>query len=214
MNHVLDACAMVAYTEGERGGSVVASLLSDPAAVCYAHSVNLCEVYYQGIRRSDPRTARAAITSLYRDGVIERRDMSRRFWQRVGGHKARGRISLADCICIALAEDSPPRSSPATTASLTRSYHSALFPLGLSVRTVARILAPLKSSLAERSLALRCGAGSASKVGVLCSTPHWHKEPLRTPMRRGRERPRNNADMPPKLERRKNSRQFSVIGYQ
>jgi hypothetical protein len=41
LNHVLDACAMVAYTEGERGGSVVAALLSDPAAVCYAHSVNL-----------------------------------------------------------------------------------------------------------------------------------------------------------------------------
>jgi len=40
---------MVAYTEGEAGGTVVAALLSDPAAVCYAHSINLCEVYYQGI---------------------------------------------------------------------------------------------------------------------------------------------------------------------
>ena len=112
---------MVAYTEGERGGSVVASLLSDPAAVCYAHSVNLCEVYYQGIRRSDPRTARAAITSLYRDGVIERRDMSRRFWQRVGGHKARGRISLADCICIALAEE--------LSAEVVTSDHGEFDPL-------------------------------------------------------------------------------------
>lgn len=69
MNYVLDACAMVAYTEGEPGGAVVAALLSDPTAVCYAHSLNLCEVYYQAIRRSDPRTARAAIASLYRDGV-------------------------------------------------------------------------------------------------------------------------------------------------
>ena len=46
-----------------------------PAAVCYAHSINLCEVYYQGIRRSDLRTARAAIASLYRDGVVERRGL-------------------------------------------------------------------------------------------------------------------------------------------
>jgi len=37
--------------------------------------------------------------------VIERRDMSRRFWRRVGEHKARGRISLPDCICIALAQE-------------------------------------------------------------------------------------------------------------
>ena len=31
--------------------------------------------------------------------------MNRRFWQRVGGLKARGRISLADCFCIVLAQE-------------------------------------------------------------------------------------------------------------
>ena len=46
MNYVLDACAMVAYTEGEPGGSVAAAILSDSTAVCYAHSISLCEVYY------------------------------------------------------------------------------------------------------------------------------------------------------------------------
>ncbi len=121
MNYVLDACAMIAYIEGEPGGAAVAALLSDSAAVCYAHSLNLCEVYYQGLRRSDPRTARAAIASLYRDGVIERRDMSRRFWQRVGGHKARGRLSLPDCICIALAEE--------LSAELVTSDHGEFDPL-------------------------------------------------------------------------------------
>lgn len=117
---------MVAYTEGEPGGGIVAALLSDPSAVYYAHSINLCEVYYQAIRCSDSRTAKAAILALYRDGVIERRDMSRRLWQRVAAHKSRGRISLADCICIALAQD--------LSAAVVTSNHAEfgpLIPLGI-----------------------------------------------------------------------------------
>ena len=105
MIYILDASAIVAYIEGESGEVVVTALLSDPSATCYAHTINLCEVYYQGIRRSDARTARAAIDLLFADGVIERRDMNRRFWQRVGEHKARGRISLPDCFCISLAQE-------------------------------------------------------------------------------------------------------------
>lgn len=105
MNYVLDASAMVAYLEGEPGATVVASILSDLTAICYAHSINLCEVYYQALRRSGLSTARAALSTLYADGVIERRKMSRAFWQRVGGHKARGGISLPDCFCIALAQE-------------------------------------------------------------------------------------------------------------
>ena len=95
---------MLAYIEGEIGQTVVASLLADPRSTCYAHSINLCEVYYQVMRRTDGRTARSAIASLRADGVVERQDMSRRFWQDVGLHKSRGGISLPDCFCITLAQ--------------------------------------------------------------------------------------------------------------
>ncbi len=105
MNYVLDACAMVAYIEGEPGEAVVAALLVDPNIKCYAHSMNLCEVYYQVIRRSSIQAARAAIASLLADGVIARHDMNRQFWQRVGELKARGKISLPDCFCISLAQE-------------------------------------------------------------------------------------------------------------
>ena len=117
---------MVAYLEGEPGGAVVAGLLADPNAVCYAHSMNLCEVYYQGIRRNRIPAAKAAMASLYADGVIERRDMSRTFWQRVGEHKARGRISLPDCFCISLAQE--------LAGEVVTSDHGefdALVPLGI-----------------------------------------------------------------------------------
>ena len=39
-----------------------------------------------------PRATQTILT-LFADGVIERTDMSRHFWQRVGELKARGRIS-------------------------------------------------------------------------------------------------------------------------
>ncbi len=103
--HILDASAMTAYIIQEKGEEVVGELLSNPDAQCYAHSINLCEVYYDAVRTSGQRQAVAAIQSLYDDGLIERRDMSRRFWHKVGNLKARGRISIADCFCIVLAQE-------------------------------------------------------------------------------------------------------------
>ena len=103
--HVLDASAMVAYLTGEPGEKVVAALLTDPAATCYAHTLNLCEVYYGAIRKTDVKRARQTILNLRTDGVIERQDINRHFWQRVGELKARGRISLPDCFCISLAQE-------------------------------------------------------------------------------------------------------------
>ena len=95
---------MLAYLKGEPGADVVDVLLRNPAEPCYAHAVNLCEVYYDFLRRADVRTAEQAVADLLADGVCERQDMGRRFWRRVGQLKARGGISLADCFCIALAQ--------------------------------------------------------------------------------------------------------------
>jgi len=105
MNRVLDACAMIAFLRGENGANVVAQVLRDPADTCFAHSVNLCEVYYDFVRGADERTARAAINDLLSVGVRPRRDMNKAFWQRVGNLKGTiRRISLADCFAIALSE--------------------------------------------------------------------------------------------------------------
>ena len=132
MNHVLDACAMLAYLSGEKGAEVVQALLADSAEVCYAHAVNLCEVYYDLLRRSDERIAREAVADLLADGIIERRDLSGRFWRAVGAHKARGRISLTDCFCIALAQG-----LSADLVTSDRREFEPLVPLGLiSIRFI------------------------------------------------------------------------------
>jgi len=104
LNHALDACAMIAYLRAESGGEKVAQLLSDQTENCYAHTVNLIEVYYGFMRRSSAEDARQALAVLRADGVTERRDMSRDFAAHIGQLKSRGRISLADCFCIALAQ--------------------------------------------------------------------------------------------------------------
>ncbi len=75
---------MLAYLRGEPGAERVAASLSDPSVTCYAHAINLAEVYYDFLRRAD--------------------DMGRLFWQRVAHLKAHGRLSLADCCCLALAQ--------------------------------------------------------------------------------------------------------------
>ena len=103
MNYVFDACAMIAYLRGEDGADVVRQILRDPANRCVAHAVNLCEVYYDFVRVSDVKTARAAIRDLAAVGIRARRDISRSFWMAVGDLKGTIRkVSLADCFAIAL----------------------------------------------------------------------------------------------------------------
>jgi predicted nucleic acid-binding protein len=123
---VIDACALIAYLRGEIGGAVVRNLLETPGTVCYAHSVNLCEVYYLSVRQKDSNRARAIIATLYADGIIERRDMSRKFWREVGDLKAGGRISLPDCMCIALAVQ-----LSATVVTSDHGEFDPLVPLGI-----------------------------------------------------------------------------------
>lgn len=74
MNRVLDACAMIAFLRDEPGADFVESILTDPADRCFAHAVNLCEVYYDFLRSSDIRTARAAVEDLERIGIRGRGD--------------------------------------------------------------------------------------------------------------------------------------------
>ena len=104
MNHVLDACAMIAYLRGEKGGTVVDGFLNDPTDKCYAHTINVLEVYYDFIRKHNEPIARQALKDLTAAGVIERPSMNKRFVLSVGQLKAKGRISIADCFCIVLAQ--------------------------------------------------------------------------------------------------------------
>lgn len=103
MIFILDACAMIAWLRNESGAEVIAGYLADVDQLCLAHAVNLCEVYYQGLRESDETTAQEALEDLAAVGVTPRQDLDANFWQEAGRIKAKHRrVSLADCFAIAL----------------------------------------------------------------------------------------------------------------
>jgi predicted nucleic acid-binding protein len=100
---VLDACAMIAFLRDEVGAGVVEELLLEEPPACYAHAVNLCEVFYDFVKASDEDTARQAIRDLLGVGVVPREDMDQGLWERAGLFKVRHRLSLADAFATALA---------------------------------------------------------------------------------------------------------------
>jgi PIN domain nuclease of toxin-antitoxin system len=102
MIYVLDACAMIALLRKESGEMVVANHLVEPEATCYAHSLNLCEVYYNFYRNESETAAVSAVNDLKTLGVTERNDMDEAFWTEVGKLKATHRASLADFCAIVL----------------------------------------------------------------------------------------------------------------
>jgi PIN domain nuclease of toxin-antitoxin system len=95
---------MIAYLNGETGSAVVDRLIRDPLNTCYAHGINLCEVYYDVLRTAGESVAEQTISDLIGIGVVERDDLDAGFWREVGKLKARGRISLADGCCVVLAQ--------------------------------------------------------------------------------------------------------------
>lgn len=104
MSAVIDASALIAFLRDEPGAETVENVLGLPQT-CYAHALNLCEVYYDFWRASNQNVAEAAIADLMGLGIEERTDMDSEFWREAGRLKAVHRkVSLADCCALALAK--------------------------------------------------------------------------------------------------------------
>lgn len=104
MRYVLDACAIISLIKDEDGALIVRQALEAEHNVCLVHAVNLCEVYYDCLRCHGNDSAEKLLTNLIEAGLILRDDMDMDFWKSAGHLKARGRISLADCFAVSLAE--------------------------------------------------------------------------------------------------------------
>jgi PIN domain nuclease of toxin-antitoxin system len=104
MRYVLDACAIIALIKNEDGALIVREALEAEKNICFVHAVNLCEVYYDCLRNYGNDHADNLTTSLIEAGLVLRNDMDMDFWKAAGNLKTRGRISLADCFAVSLAE--------------------------------------------------------------------------------------------------------------
>ncbi len=105
MIYVLDSSAIIAWLTDENGADAVDKILRDIDVSCYAHNINLCEVYYDALRRSGTENAAdAAIEDLLKMDVIARDDFDGDFWKQVGKLKSQHRASLADLCAVVLAK--------------------------------------------------------------------------------------------------------------
>ncbi len=86
MKYVLDACAMLAYLNGEPGAALVASLLADTGNQCYAlrHWFQKLE----GERTEQTPDTLAAIWNVSRDAALEHADKlcDVGFFEKQGSH--------------------------------------------------------------------------------------------------------------------------------
>jgi PIN domain nuclease of toxin-antitoxin system len=127
MIYILDSSAMIAFLRDEVGAVVVDGFLKDAASRCFAHAVNVCEMYYDVARALGEPTAQSSLQDLTTAGVTIREDMDAAFWQDAGRIKAEyRRVSLADCFCIALA-----RRVNGEVVTTDHSEFDPLVPLGL-----------------------------------------------------------------------------------
>lgn len=101
--YVFDACAVIAFLQDEPGADEVARLL-ERRQRCLIHVINLCEVYYDLIRRSYLEKANSVENIVEAAGFEISAALPSRLWQQAGRLKAQlRRISLADCFAMALA---------------------------------------------------------------------------------------------------------------
>lgn len=102
MNIILDACSVIAYERNEEGADVVERYLIEDD-ICWIHSINLCEVYYDFLRAGGQAAAEQVLADLEGFDVQIYELADETLWKVAATYKATlRRISLADCFALAL----------------------------------------------------------------------------------------------------------------
>ncbi len=102
--YVLDACALIAFFEGEQGADQVGDILLSGLPVHIA-AINVLEVCYDVQRtRGHSNAAREVIKAIRELGIQIEWEMTETWVLAASTFKSRGRLSLADAIALALAQ--------------------------------------------------------------------------------------------------------------
>jgi len=106
-NYILDACAILAFFDGEEGAIVVRDLLNQARnnqITLTMNAANLIEVYYDRIRKVGIEQADTAIQDIYDNfpiSIIE--TLNPAIVREASRLKAVGKMSFADTILVATA---------------------------------------------------------------------------------------------------------------
>jgi predicted nucleic acid-binding protein len=105
MNYVLDACAVIAFLDGEKGAETVNGLFEEAETgtiTVYIHAVNLLEVYYDRLYVS-PGLADEILEKLYAAPLSILDTVTPAIIREAGKMKRLYKPSLADCFALAAA---------------------------------------------------------------------------------------------------------------
>lgn len=102
--YVIDACALIAFLQNESGGDKLGELFKVPENEFFMHSVNLTEVYYDGVYVSGEDKAQELFEKVAELPITIIWDLNISFIKLVGKYKTSYRISFADAFVLALAE--------------------------------------------------------------------------------------------------------------
>jgi len=100
---VLDACALIALTNQEKGADIISDILQKAIygnARLYMNRVNLYEVYY-GFYREYGREYALNVVSHVENSPIQIAEFDREIFLEAGRIKATYKLSLADSVAIA-----------------------------------------------------------------------------------------------------------------
>src|SRR3569833_3217007 len=96
MNWVLDACSLIAYLRGEPGADLMRRILRDSESTCFAHALNISEVYRDFLVTDGRVAAAEAYATILLAGVTIREDLDPALWMDAAARRTAHRMSLAD----------------------------------------------------------------------------------------------------------------------
>lgn len=102
--YLLDACALIALLNDEAGAERVEAIVTGGTPV-FMSAINALEVAYDAVRRSQDNNSAAITLHVVASANIEILwTLTEAEWLAAARWKARGRLSLADAIALAIAE--------------------------------------------------------------------------------------------------------------
>jgi predicted nucleic acid-binding protein len=129
-NYLLDACALIAFLNGEEGAHTVKELLLQARRgeiTVSVHAANLMEVYYDRIRAVGSKLADDIISDIYNTFPVTVTETLNPAVIREAAHfKATGKMSFADAILVATAR--------CIGAAIVTCDHAELDPIELRER--------------------------------------------------------------------------------
>ena len=101
--YVFDSNAVIALLQGEPGAEQVSALLEKRGHRFLLHAVQVCEIFYDSLRRGAEDSGESLETMLLASGFEIDSTLPSSLWRVAGRLKASlRRISLADCFALAL----------------------------------------------------------------------------------------------------------------